>query len=357
MVQHCEIAYVMPPVSPLLPAPSIKGHSGGSLDPDQYPDGIEVIIPPDPDATLRVGDQLVLYIEGSERVVYTARVGSTTLDSQYMALLDRQWVNDNDNFGKPFSISYQYARRGTARHSQSLELVLRRPLHLPPPLVDGAVPEEGDNQGVVYPRDIRSGVQVRIPKDAVIDGGAVRLIWKGHETVEFEPTLGDPRLFKVTPDTIPANLGKRVLLYYTVTPPDEWGHESGTFDLRIADYAMGSFPFIQGAQVRNGELSFSEVTDPKGTLFTLSSWPFMAEGQHLYIEAPYEGLDTPLQMRTPLVTRVEYNAGRVEGWLTREFLQYMRDANLKWFRVQPRVSFDGEHSTKDFRFVDVNLVD
>ncbi|MNN94536.1 hypothetical protein D3C81_2131810 [compost metagenome] len=83
----------------------------------------------------------------------------------------------------------------------------------------------------------------------------------------------------------------------------------------------------------------------------------MAAGQFLYIEATYEGLVTPLPMRVAEVTVDEYHAGRVEGRLTWEFLKQMRDKKLKMFRVQPRVSFDGEHTTKNFRFVDIHLVD
>ncbi|MBO9549826.1 hypothetical protein [Pseudomonas sp.] len=355
--QRYEIVKAMPPVGPLSPAPGIKGHSGGSLDPDRYPDGIEVIIPVDPDAPLKLGDQLALYFEGGEQVVYTVRVDQTTLDSQYMAIHDQRWVSDKNNVGKPFSISYGYAGKGRARHSQPLELALRRPLFLPWPIVKDAEPDGDDNQGVVYPIDIRSGFEVRIPEAAVIEGGDVKLILKGHETLEFPPTVGEARLFKVPPSAIPANLNKRVFITYTVTPPGEWPHESEEYDLRFADFGIGSYPRLQNAQVRNGQLSFAEVKDPEGTVFTLGSWPFMAEGDCLPIEATYDGIAEPWAMRAPRVTQEEYEAGKVEGKLPYRFLSDMRKKGLKRFRVQPSLSYDDGATFRNFIFADIDLVD
>ncbi|MBH3411725.1 hypothetical protein [Pseudomonas putida] len=357
-LQRFDIKETWPTVRPLLPAPRIKGLTGGALDPDQYPDGIEVIMPYDPAADLQSGDQLVLYIEGSARVVYTARVDPTTLDSHYMAVFDSRWVHDKENFGKPFSISYQYARKGMALHSEPLQLTVRRRLLLPMPIVEEAYDGEENNEGVAYPIDLTAGARVRIPQDAVIEDGQVLLIWEGHETVELEPSIADPRLFRVPPAVIAANLGKQVCLYYSVTPPGEWSQPSDPFYLNIADIAVGSYQPVQNTQLRNGKLSFKEVTHPDGTLFTLRKWPFFAREQPFRMVAIYEGLPEPLSLRkSDVITLPEYNAGLVEGWLPKSFLQQMRDRKLELFDVLPSVSFDGGHTFKAMRPLRATLID
>ncbi|MBC3486264.1 hypothetical protein V7V80_17100 [Pseudomonas kermanshahensis] len=353
-VQRFDIPYSRPPSEPLLEAPRVKGHSGGSLDPDAFPDGIELIIPAN--AELRMGDVLIVYIEGVERVVYAARVDHTSLDSQFMAVIDRAWVSNVENFGKPFAISYQYARRHLDRHSHALGLVLRKPLVLSAPIVENSIPEGEENQGVVYPADLRSGATVRIPGNAEISGGEVKLIWQGHETLEFPVSVGDPRLFNVPPGTIPANLGKRVSLYYTVTLPDQWPQDSDPFDLRIADLGIGSFPPIQSMQVRGGKLSLAEVAESNtDALFTLRSWPFMAEGQRLRIVA--EGVSQTAaswSMRDSDITRDEYQAGLASASLPLTFLSQL-EVNTH-FRISANVSFDGGRSFKSFRHIDILLI-
>lgn len=355
-VQRFDIPYSRPPSEPLLEAPRVKGHLGGSLDPGAFPDGIELIIPVN--AELRMGDVLVVYIEGVERVVYAARVDQTSLESQFMAVIDRAWISNVENFGKPFAISYQYARRHLDRHSHALGLVLRKPLVLPAPIIENSIPEGEENQGVVYPVDLRSGAKVRIPGNAEISGGEVKLIWQGHETLEFPVSVGDPRLFNIPPGVIPANLGKRVPLYYTVTLPDEWPHDSDPFDLRIADFSIGSYPPIQSEHVRAGGLSLAEIADTESeeALFTLKSWPFMAEGHRLRIVAEGESQTAAdWSMRHSDITNSEYLAGLASASLPHTFLSQLQ-VN-EYFRVSVSVSFDGGHSYKNFRHIDIQLID
>ncbi|NQD73542.1 hypothetical protein [Pseudomonas sp. CM27] len=382
LVQRFEIVWPEPepkpeptdpppaPPAPLLPAPRIDGHTGGALDPDDeaYQDGVWLELEVDPQ--MRVGDSLMLYAVGPQVTLRSLRADVSSLDGKRVAvLLDRAWLQSDENRGKQVTFSYEFARQGVQKRSQVLTVILQRKLHLPLPVIKHAVQEPGDesHQATVHPRNLGSGAEVRIPQDAELGEGEVpapqiRLHWQGHgstgNVIVPQPASGDQRLFRVPRSAMAANLGRRLDVYYTLTRHGEAPRESQKFDLRVADFDSASYLPIQVSGVENGQLKLSEVPT-HGALCTQDSWTFMAEGQLLGIEAegePRTGKPPThvLRPRTAEVTEDEYYDGSIEALLP---IQFLEGLNLNsTLRLTAYASFDDGETWRAFRSADIKLV-
>ncbi|MGJ7549402.1 hypothetical protein [Pseudomonas alloputida] len=358
-----------PPLAPLLRAPRIEGFTGGALDPDDdaYKDGVWLELEVDPN--LQVRDSLMLYAVGPQVTLRGVRADVSSLDGGRIAvLLDRAWLQSDENRGKQVAFSYEFARQGVQKRSEVLTAILQRKLHLPLPVITHASQESGDesHQGTVHPRNLKNGAEVRIPPDAELAEGElpppqVNMHWAGHGStggaIVPQPVSGDRRLFKVPRSAIAANLGRRLEVYYTLTRSGETPRESEKFDLRVADFDTGNYPTIQVGGVENRQLPVGQV--PKeGARCTLDSWSFMAEGQLLGIEAlgsakPGKPATHVLRPRTAEVTEEEYYEG-IEARLPKEFLEGLDLPST--LRLTASASFDEGETWRDFRTVDIELI-
>ncbi|MBI6926868.1 hypothetical protein JET66_19700 [Pseudomonas putida] len=363
--QRVDIVESGPPLSPLLPAPLIQDHDGSSdLDPRVLLDGFTLLIDDYPD--LQLGDQLVVYLEGPDMSLRGIRADvSTVISRQLQVRVEASWYSD-ELIGKPLRLSYQVARLGAAWHSEALEIMVRRPLNLPMPLVDAAIPERGDeaNQGTVSPEQIRWGARVRVPQAAETNEGEVWMHWDGHastgKVIIEQADPADPRLFHIPAAAIPANLGKRLNVYYSLHLPDQNPYYSPAFDLKVANYATSRFPVIQGHrdELIDGKLSLAALKGDHAH-FTLDAWPFMAPGQRLTIsvagvaKAGGGALQHVMRDAQP-VRDEEYDQGNVKAELPKVFLQ--RLALNSVLRVSVQVSFDDGESFKPFPQLEPQLV-
>ncbi|MBF8777298.1 hypothetical protein [Pseudomonas fulva] len=364
-VQQIDIVESGPPLSPLLPKPLIEGHDGSSdLDPRVMLDGFTLLIDDYPD--LQLGDQLVVYLEGPDLSLRGIRADVSTVASRQLQVrVEASWFND-ELIGKPLRLSYQVARLGAAWHSEVLEITVRRPLYLPWPLIDAAIPESGDeeNQGTVTPERVRWGAQVRVPLAAETNDGEVWMHWEGHAStgnvIVKQADPADPRLFHIPAAAIPANLGKRLNVYYSLHLPDQAPYLSPAFDLKVADYITTRFPVIQGHgdELIDGKLSLAALKGGQAH-FSLDAWPFMAPGQCLTIsaagaaEAGGDELRHVMRDAQP-VSDEEYYLGTVQAELPAVFLRRLKLNSV--LRVSVQVSFDDGESFKVFPHLEPQLV-
>lgn len=364
-VQRVDIVESGPPLSPLLPKPLIEGHDGSSdLDPRALIGGFTLLI--DDYADLQLGDQLVVYLEGPDLSLRGFRADvSTVVSRQLQVRVEGSWYSD-ELIGKPLRVSYQVARLGAAWHSQVLEVMVRRPLYLPWPLIDTVIPESGDeaNQGTVTPEQVRWGARVRVPLAAETNDGDIWMHWDGHastgKVIVKQADPADPRLFHIPAAAIPANLGKRLNVYYSLHLPDQAPYESSAFDLKVADYATRRFPVIQGHrdELIDGKLSLSALQGDDAH-FSLDAWPFMAPGQRLTIRATGVAkvgggeLDHVMRNAQP-VSDEEYYQGHVTAELPNVFLQRLELNRV--LRVSVQVSFDDGESYKSFPHLEPQLI-
>lgn len=347
-----------------LPRLEIKDFSGGSLDPQSYPDGITLKI--EPYTGMQVNDEVVIYVSSDSQLVKTLRTDVSTLDSQVLELkVDQDWLVSNN--GKNVEFMYQYARQGTAGSSIARGVLLRQPLDLPPPEITHAIVEGNGSEGVighVFAQALIDGVEVRIPETAVIGpDDTVQMHWDGYgSTGSFiaGPSAGDPKLFIIPATAVPANMGKRVDVYYQVTPASEPSGTSKVFDLEVKGIDSG-WPVVQNVRpsTHDGLLSLGEVPT-EGAGLSLATWMYMAAGQRVRIivtglssNGDPQSFDVRTGAAEP-VTVAEYQARKVSGLIPKAFLEGLQ-RDTETITVKIEVSFDEGTTYVPFPFISFSL--
>ena len=356
---HKQELRIIKPATPLLPPPAVKDFDGDMVDPEAYPDGMPLVLAFYPD--IQLGDDVVLYANGETRLVKTVRVDQTTIDSQKLEIvLDYQWLVDNTSY--EVSLEYQYARVGSAGASQPLTFTLRKPLNLPYPIIEN-VTSEDVGEGFLLGRNTTGGVYIKLPEEAEIGAAdKVRMVWDGYPDGGYyiaEPTAGNPQRFQIPRQYMPANLGKRLWVFYEVTPTGEQPSASKRYNLLIKDMTSG-WPILQLKSPPAPNLVLSLATVTSVVNFELASWTFKAQGQRIRIRAEgvlQAGGKEHFNLRvgdSEVVTEDEYYADRLSATLSREFL-----AKLKLneqFDVIVDASFDGGYSYKQFPRISPQLI-
>ncbi|MEE4663764.1 hypothetical protein V2J91_01525 [Pseudomonas alliivorans] len=367
--------------APLLPALTIKDFSGGSLDPGAYPQGVRLWVAPYPG--LQIDDDIVVYVTSKDRKlnsldvtsenrqVSSLRADLSTLDSGVLEFrLSHQWLMDNN--GKEIELMYQYARPEAAGSSLPRKVTLRRPLDLPPPEIEGATLDGpvGDNvQGHIFAVTLDKGVNVRIPDTAVIGvGDRVQMHWDGYGStgsVIADPSDSHPTLFFIPAAAVPANMGKRVDVYYEVSPVADPPGTSRVYDLEVRGIKDG-WPVIQimRPKVTDGVLSLARVSD-EGAGLDLSAWIYMAQGQRVRIRASglVGGVTRQFDLRTgaaELVTAAEVTARTVSVTFPKVSLAELDKlvpGNPAANRVTVEVSFDDGMSYVGFPTINFDVID
>lgn len=342
---------IIAPASALLPALTIKELPADWLDPEDWPDGVILVITVYPG--IQVGDDVVLYVSGGlTPVVKTLRVDPSTIASGVLQFnLEYVWLSDNQ--GRTVELIYQYARVGSAGTSQPFELTLHRRQALPPPEVLGAQPEDsepGEFKGYILASNATSGVTIDVPGEVDLGpGDTLKMHWEGHPGTGShigDPIVGNPKSFRIPAAAVPANMGKRVNVYYTLTPSGETANKSIPYDLAVKPID-DNWPVIQAVNPRatNGRLPLNQVP-LEGARFELDSWTFMAEGQRVKIEAVGLLADGQLERvgvrvgDDERVTEHEYYEGMLTVFVPLQFLSRLKldDENLA---ITVETSFDG----------------
>lgn len=357
---------IIKPTAPLLPRISIKGLTGGALDPEAFPDGITLVV-----ALLypgiEVGDDVLLYADSDTQQIRVLTVDPSTLDSRVLEFsLDYGWLSANN--GKEARFTYQYARVGASGTSTPLSLQLRKPLHLPPPIVEDVILEDSEEgeykKGYLLAERIIGGVRIKVPEEAVIGADdKVQMHWDGYGPTGVhvaDPTVADAQRFYIPPAAVPANMGKRLEVSYRVTPQGEGSVRSEVFNLEIRDMIKG-WPEIQitSPSAPGNKLSLAQV-GAQGATLSLGSWTYMAAGQRVKIKAvgvlDAGGRDT-IYLREgddETVTDAEYSVGELLSTLPRAFLQRLK--LNEQFDVAVETSFDQGHSYKVFSLISCQLI-
>lgn len=277
----------------MLPALTVVGHGGGTINPLLFPDGLPLRIESYPG--MGIGDELLCHatssIAGVEPIVLRASVDASTLDKGFFEfLLDAQWLSASQGAG--IDLRYEYAWAGTGLSATPYQANVRTPLNLPMVIVQNARPDPDDpvpGEGVL---DVlllsASGVTIDI--DPLANYGPddeVNVYWDGYGTsgkyIALAPVTPGGRTYNVPPQHIPANLGRAVPVYYTVLQDgDPAPVKSQVFTVRVLPIEKTRYPTIQSfqAQQTNGTIYVSRI-DAAGELFSLTGWPYMRAGQIL----------------------------------------------------------------------------
>lgn len=333
------------PGSALLPELAIKDYTGGPLDPARYPDGLMLQVKP-VYTGIEEGDWVLVYWTGTESaksITKALRVDRSILDSGVIELLiEPRWLAASA--GGRVTVSFQYARKGSAESGEPLQLDISKPLHLPAPIVENVTPN-GENRGDLQANT--NGAYVNVPAEAETGSGKIEVHWegnpKGGRGVISTPVGGTGRRFHIPPSLMAANMSDeesaRFRVYYSVTPP---GVNSTAFNLLIRPLPRSQYPDTQCTQA-NGTTTLSLQRVPTtGADLTIGPWPFIAVGQLLTIEVSginNAGGPVPLTVRNKVaVTLDEFNKRKIEEKLSRSYLLSLK-LNEK-FTIRASVSFD-----------------
>jgi len=342
---------IVPPSVTRLPLVTIENHSGSTIDPAEFPQGVPLKILAYPD--IQPEDYVLLYAmgrPGSVSVVRSLRVDQGIIDAGEISFsLEQSWLRDQ--IDETVTFEYQYARPGSAKSSEVLELDVRAAWRPAAPTVLGALPEPVDplpNQGFIGADDLRAGAQVSIPVEVELGlSDTVEVHWQGHGSsgshVAASAEPGDPRTFVIPPAAVPANMGKRVQVFYTVKRPGESLATSIAFDLRIVPLPKDRFSTIQSQCVNVGKLLLSCVP-ASGLELTLNRWMFMAPGQLLTIKVE-SSANTGVLENFPIEEQ-HVTANKVVATLSRDYLQRLAEGARVTFKVA--VSFDDGICQTDF---------
>ncbi|MBA1205388.1 hypothetical protein G7009_27150 [Pseudomonas capeferrum] len=368
--QHLTLLTGNPAQLPSLPPPDVENDSGEHLDPSEFPDGLMVEVA---DYGMQYADEVLLHASGTATHRASLRVERTVLDSGRLRfVIAPQWLQDN--IGKTVSLTYQWARAGAAADSAALELTLRKPLDLKLPVIDEVTPKDPEppelpdpdieQYGFISPFKLFLGAYVEVPREAQTSGGKLTMYWDGYgERGQYstrEPVFGNNLRYHIPPAAVPANLGKRLKVYYTVEMPEKAPQRSPVYGLRIEDLPSSSFESIQCPDAPNGRLSLQGVKDAVRFILTSNSWRFFDQGQivRVYItgkgKPEYAPLPPEVIRDNVPVSEDEWNEGELVMRLSRAYLDKLELNNA--FEVYVEVSFDGGDNFKSIAPADIQLV-
>ncbi|MFJ4257015.1 hypothetical protein ACIP01_08705 [Pseudomonas monteilii] len=334
--------------SPSLPAPEIPGHSGGMLDPSQYEDGLPVEVQ---NYGVVYGDELLLTASGKQVSRATLRVDRSIQDSGRLRFrVPGEWLQNH--VGEPVKLTWQWARAGAAADSVPLELVLRKPLDLKVPFVDEATPkdpEEGEvpdpdmvQFGFIFPDRLRAGAYVSVPTESETNGGHIIMHWGEFE--KDEPIEGNNLKFKIPTTAVPAHLGKRVKVFYTVEDSDGVKQASPAYGLKIEPLENSNFEAVQCPKYPAGTISLSSVTGSVDFYLSSNSWWFFDKGQ--IVRVYVKGKAKPGEPQLPDEVIRDDEPVSEDEWFYDELKMELSKAYLEKlelnapFNVYTEISFD-----------------
>lgn len=375
LVQAVQISAPTTPLQPVIRLGNPENPEspiGDTLDPTQLPAGITLQVPPY--AGARIGDCVLLYWLTSNldsRVCQALLLDQSNIESGVLLFRLPAQVLKN-SIGEEVRVFYQYAQEGMAQTSQVLSLMVREPLDLIAPSVEGATSEAmpGDNKAYLAATSTKlNGAFVILPPSLVIGAGdQVEVHWEGHpEGGRYIAThpygAENPRRFQIPSTAIAANMeesdsseAKRFAVFYRFTPAGGVPDDSGSLQLRILPLLQDEYTSVQfheGYLVGN-TLSLTSVPET-GVDLRLDKWVFIAAGLMVTIRASgLNGSNSPIfvDVRNPgrPVTAQEAISGIANEKLPKNFLRQLKLNSP--ITLTATVSFDGGGAFVSFPRVD-----
>jgi hypothetical protein len=335
----------VPDTPPLLPALDIDNYESGLLDPELFPDGLTLRVPPN--AELMVSDWLLLHFN-DEWGEQQLRVDLSSLESGVIVF---NLAKDKLKGLGRIRLGYQVAREGVAYSAavREVELVVRRedaPLKVFFAESEGG---EGEFNARLPAGNATAGAYIDLSGVTLREGETLEVYWQGrselgNKTFVFPFGTVPAEPLNIPPAAVAANMEqgetsvKRFPVYYRIAPV---GHESKKLNLRILPLARDKYPTVQCSPRRDTDLY---VEDIKGTHadLTLPNWPFMSPGQHLVITllGVAGGSPRPYPIRNSPVTQEEVDKGVINAILLKETLENLDDNSPLEFNVS--VDFEGQ---------------
>lgn len=356
---------IIPAVEPKLEAPIFDSFSGADVNPDKYPNGITVRIPLYEGA--RIGDDIRVYGMSTVQTLSalkTLRVDPSNLDSgRVECVFDANWLKANN--WQTIQLFYQWGRQKLSRTSNVLEFQVRQTRSLIAPMVKTAYPDDEDQFMYDAMEGAVRGASVIVPDAAIIEAGdTVHVEWAfvdGSAAYTGAALESNPREFKVPLEFIPAYMGKRIDVVYSVVPEhpvdDKEIYYSAPFNIEINKLPVNQYTRLKCAlEGAVTEISRAKVPS-SGAQFYLDKWKFMAADQLVTIEANGGVSDAGENYdlcRSRKVVLAEAQLGKFDVILPLSYLNGLTLGEI--FSIKTSVSFDGGESYQTFPTVEFKLV-
>ncbi|WP_157969737.1 Ig-like domain-containing protein [Pseudomonas huaxiensis] len=243
--------------------------------------------------------------------------------------------------------------------SQILRVNIRPPE--PRPLATVLLATPGNpGEGHINPANTTGGVTARVPaQQDDISGATLTLHWRGFGDLgSFQtatPSSPDGMDFKIPASAIPANMGRKVEVYYSVKWPTGEPEISAIYLLTVQKLATINMMLLRCSQAVGSKLSLASV--PQGANLWMDPWPYKPLADGMRINLWVSGLDHQGgAISLPLMDGkdVPRDSSPVTALLPRaDLLKLQLD---KVFAIRAAVSFDDGETYLDFRSLDLNLV-
>jgi len=328
------------------------------LDPANFPQGLEVQVPPaTAAAVVQRGDVALLRVLGTrddedlyEQVVTDLSTGK----APYLGItIPQTWLYVHD--GQQVTLEWQLDRAGGSVSGEPRVVEIKAARTLTYPNVPAATPEEADGDdfnGFIEPAKFRaSGIRVEVPEDFALAPDEVLAVHyegdpAGGRYQTTQPISADqPRAFLIPPQYLAPSMGgeaKRAPVYYEITLANGTLLKSPAYRLWVKPLSSSALINIQCPQapggsalsiaaLRAGHNGQADIVQP--------AWPLMAQGQRLNMTA--KGV-----MRQNPTTEIEFSLfdslvpaiGPVETKLPVSFLDQLQLNST--FYVFAEVAFD-----------------
>ncbi|WP_157123234.1 hypothetical protein [Pandoraea vervacti] len=308
-----------------------EGLEGDYLPEDAYLNGATTIVRENDD--MRPGDEIDVYWgDDDDPQQYHDGVGIVIpMDFPFWvpkAVVDR-WIN--------VTVPVYYTITRGNRVFRSDVLNLRVAFDLP---AVGAPSVEDAPDGVLKPVDAKQGATVHVTYDGMLPTDSIQLNWDGDES--FAPVAGDASgtvSIVVPPAKVAPTVGRTISVSYTVKRNDT-DTPSGVLSLTVSAFLPGNLPIPNIVESKNGVLNLTEF-DGDATA-RLTPWPLMAAGQRLWWRAfGTQTTDRPITftLESGYAITEEEAGSRLDRRLQRVNLEKLKDGST--LRIEAKVTFDG----------------
>ncbi|NIF30282.1 hypothetical protein F3J44_28500 [Pantoea sp. Tr-811] len=338
----------------LHPAPILVGLEGDIIDPPKFPNGLVVEIPRY--EGLRGGDGVALLIESDKQAAQSRAIllDASSADSGRLSfILEPQWLKSH--FDDKLTFSYHFGGPGVDGRSELRKVTVKDKLELAGPSVDGAIAATGEGyEWKVSGRQLINGIQTQVPENLDLPPGkepSFIMHWDGFGKYQTDPKR--TYVFPIPTSELPANLGKVVAVYYTVSLDGGDPYQSDTTRVYIEDLPTTMFPHIQAPDFSK-DVSLEQVMQKGALSLSLSYWVLIGVGQLLRITVVDANNQRYVLRDDSPVTEQEFDNEEVlEQMLAADVANMPLNAQ---FDINVAVSFDGGKTFKPFPLVSLQLV-
>lgn len=333
----------------LLPALEIEGYTGGSLDPEMFPDGLMVRVPAYPG--LHTADWTLLHVN-DEPGAAVLRADLTTLAVGVQGVqLDASVLQGATRL----AMGYQVGREGLGLSGQLLDIEVLQPRHLRPVVVQDGNLENPEPNMWLDAELATTGAIVTAPDPGLRPGERLQLAWQGRSKAgQYEHTLPQgsvpPFRFAVPATAVAANMeatpsaaAKRFPVLFRVLRDHLPPLESPPVQLRILPLLTNRYPIIQCDEAPGGTTLSLAAVPGAGATLRLGDWAFMAPGQRLnvlYRGVKKNGSALVELLRSELVSGEEVGNGEVVVRLDKRILNEQKLGDQ--FDLRVNVNFENE---------------